>query len=393
MGVADAVAVFLAAAEQADPRIDAVVSGSDAPPADPGDRQPARVRLLRDGVVVFDSPREHLQQALLRLMGDPEALGTLAGSAAAPLAVLPREEEPAQRVAAVLAVLTEAWASIGDGDTGDGAHGPAGRLGSTRAEASALSGMSIRTVGAFGHGVLWDDLADTPAPVQVEVYDERYFEGGQHGLGYGDYSAQPWRAAKAHRQARQARTLLEFHGIPAAGLRVLDIGCGYGDFLRCCVQDNGWQAVGVDVSAHAVARAAAHPGVQAIVGGIEAAPTAAGYDLIVMNDLIEHEPSPLVLLAHVARLLTPDGCVLIRTPSLAAAEYAVFGGRYHSVKREHLHYFTPESLSALGLAAGLVPESLRTTSHLLQGWLGEPGCALLAVSGRGSDIEALLRRQ
>lgn len=344
-----------------------------------------RVTLILGGRAVFNSSVEHCREALLRLMAAPAALGALTGAASAQLGEI-TDADPAQRTMMAVGILAECWPQVVmDGWLARDRRSP------SPVSVTADATLSLRLHGGFGHRVLWDEGLAQPAGLQAEVYDREYFEGGRHGVGYGDYSAQPWRIEKSKRQARQARALLEFHGLPTDRLRVLDVGCGYGDFLHACADSHGWVGMGVDVSDHAVMKAGTHPNVTAVVGQLNAVPSGQGYDLIVMNDLIEHHPDPGALLVAAAGMLTATGSVLIRTPNIQAAEYVVFGPDYHSVKREHLHYFTVASLAAAAAASDLALTWHRTTSHLLQGWVGAAGCAFLAATDQGSDIEAMLR--
>ena len=50
----------------------------------------------------------------------------------------------------------------------------------------------------------------------------------------------------------------------------------------------------------------------------------ASFDVIVLNDVLEHLPDPERTMAHCAGLLKPDGLLVIQTPQLpAASDYTV----------------------------------------------------------------------
>ena len=93
-----------------------------------------------------------------------------------------------------------------------------------------------------------------------------------------------------------------------------------------------------------------------------------------------------------ASCLKPGGLVAIKTPNLDCPEAEMFGPHYHSLKREHLVYFTPSGLERVARAAGLEMVRVVTTSHLLRGFVGEAACQRWAAQNRGADLTAYLRR-
>lgn len=105
-----------------------------------------------------------------------------------------------------------------------------------------------------------------------------------------------------------------------AGKRVLDIACGegYGSALLGRVAAS---VVGVDVSAEAVAHAAAvhaAPNVRFVQGSVEAVPVegTGAFDVIVSFETIEHvsEEAQHAFLREARRLLAPGGLLVISTP-------------------------------------------------------------------------------
>jgi 2-polyprenyl-3-methyl-5-hydroxy-6-metoxy-1,4-benzoquinol methylase len=116
------------------------------------------------------------------------------------------------------------------------------------------------------------------------------------------------------------------------------------------------------------------------------------YDAVTLFDLIEHLEDPVGFLRQVAHVLRPGGFVGVKTPNIDCPEADVFGGHYHSLKREHLAYFSVRSLTAAAAAAGLAPAHLTTTSHLLVGFVGAGQVRRWEQSNRGADIVAWYRR-
>jgi SAM-dependent methyltransferase len=238
------------------------------------------------------------------------------------------------------------------------------------------------------HGQLVD--VATGALIAAASYEEDYFEGEVEGLGYGSYSRQgDWRLEKAHRQVRQCRAIAALLGVElGTTAAVLDIGSGYGYFRAAC-EDAGWQSSGVEVSRFAAANAKAMFDLDTYVGTLDDYATDRSFDLTTMWDCLEHVAAPEEFLRQAASRTRPGGFVLLRTPNLVAIERSIFGSRYHSLKLEHLHYFSPRSLAEVAVAAGLRPRVILTESHLLQGFSASVN-AEAASTQRGSDFFAVL---
>jgi 2-polyprenyl-3-methyl-5-hydroxy-6-metoxy-1,4-benzoquinol methylase len=100
--------------------------------------------------------------------------------------------------------------------------------------------------------------------------------------------------------------------------RILDLGCGQGHITARILQECPHAEVsGLDYSVSAIKYAHAQfRGVDFIVGNAYQCPYAEGYfDMAVCNNLWEHVPDPLLLLAKIKRVLRPGGFIIISTPS------------------------------------------------------------------------------
>lgn len=134
------------------------------------------------------------------------------------------------------------------------------------------------------------------------VYDDPRFYAGYEALrttgsGLNDVLEQPALASV----------------LPAslAGLRVLDLGCGFGDFARKVRALGASSVLGIDVSARMLERAAALTDDDAIVyrhaaiETLEAIP--GGFDLVVSSLALHYVADYAAAVAKVAALLVPGG--------------------------------------------------------------------------------------
>lgn len=116
------------------------------------------------------------------------------------------------------------------------------------------------------------------------------------------------------RRSRHFRRFLARAGRPG---RLLDIGCGYGFFVRLA-QEAGWDAVGVDPDAEAVAYAKAHLHVNALAGELRDCRLPDGaFELVTLWNVLECVPDPRDLFGEVHRVLAVGGRVFIRTQNVA----------------------------------------------------------------------------
>lgn len=137
------------------------------------------------------------------------------------------------------------------------------------------------------------------------------------------------------------------------GGRLLDVGCGNGRYLST-MRSLGWQVQGVEFSEDGVrvcrmADLPVHHGDLASAGFPDAA-----FDLITVRHVIEHIAEPHPFMAELARVLKPNGRLVIETPNSEALGRAWFGSNWYAndVPR-HLVLFSPRNLALLASMHGL----------------------------------------
>lgn len=160
-------------------------------------------------------------------------------------------------------------------------------------------------------------------------------------------------------------------------LKLLDIGCGIGDFIHAAAE-NGIEAWGVESSTYAVDYCKAHHRypVQAM-DEFDALPR--DFDIVTLWHVLEHTMDPAAFLATALTRLRPGGLLVIEVPNWGAWIAKVTQARWRHIRREHLFYFTPAALSNLVARSGLrvmdvsYTGSLGVTPYLnkMYRWSGE----------------------
>jgi 2-polyprenyl-3-methyl-5-hydroxy-6-metoxy-1,4-benzoquinol methylase len=337
------------------------------------------------GAILYRDSRDHFENALLRLMN----LSSEEFDRWLELAEGSDATELLDRLAAGwMQLRPPPLASVADGPVGAGPGGLDGRVWHAAIAESPSHGVAVCDEQAHAWLVRWDGeqfVRESEPP----TYEEEYFEGDKlRAGGYGDYTAQAgWRLEKSARQVREMR---ERTGLK--GGRVLDIGSGYG-FFRVALRDAGYEHDGLEISEFARAVASDSYGLDTYGGALEQhwQQWESRFDAVSLFDLIEHLDDPVRFLEQVAHVLRAGGVLGVKTPNIDCPEAEVFGPHYHSLKREHLAYFSVRSLTAAAAAAGLEPLHVTTSSHLLVGFVGEQQIGEWEQSDRGADIVAWYR--
>lgn len=137
--------------------------------------------------------------------------------------------------------------------------------------------------------------------------------------------------------------------------RFLDVGCGAGELLADMAAA-GYEVHGTEVSSSAF---------QAIPPALHACVTvdaleqcnfpAAFFNLIMLSDVLEHTYNPRQTLRAVARILRPDGYLIVSVPNWDDPDARIFQRNYwHNLDvPAHLYQFTATTLRQVAQRAGL----------------------------------------
>jgi len=198
------------------------------------------------------------------------------------------------------------------------------------------------------------------------------------------------------RRKQQFDRFLKRAGLPGS---LLDVGCGYGFFLKMAVE-RGWEAGGVDPDPQGIAYAKERLQVNALLGDLRDVHFPDGsFDLVTLWNVLDHASDPVDLLLEVHRVLKDDGRVFIRTPN-AVWQYLsfrvtnslrrvglgkVFDERPFATFIFHLTNFSRFTLRLVLELSGFIPLSIRNSPPI-------PGDPYLGLGPTGERLVALGKR-
>jgi SAM-dependent methyltransferase len=143
---------------------------------------------------------------------------------------------------------------------------------------------------------------------------------------------------------------------------LLDVGCGYAEFLRLARQQSGCQAQGIDMDPACAAHASQHAGAPCVAGNLQTHDWGGQrFDVITFFESLEHHVDPLAALKQAHALLKPGGHVVVEVPNFDGLWRHVFGTYWMPLLvPQHLFHFTPRTLELALRQAGFAPVAARS---------------------------------
>jgi SAM-dependent methyltransferase len=134
------------------------------------------------------------------------------------------------------------------------------------------------------------------------------------------------------------------------GARILDIGCGQGQYVRQLLALGYENTQGIDISPEQVQKARDSGLTQVSLGDYRQSLGVADLDLVIATDFLEHltKAEALNALDRIKRALRAKGAVVLRVPNAVSP----FAGAVRYADFTHELAFTPQSLRQLGVVAG-----------------------------------------
>lgn len=147
-------------------------------------------------------------------------------------------------------------------------------------------------------------------------------------------------------------------------IRILDFGCGYGDFLSICDKFDAI-AYGVDFSPERrlMGKVKIFPDIENLRSTL---PTNYRFHAIVMFEVLEHLSEPLIVIKQLNKLLAPGGVLILTTPDCKELSSIESPADYRLVNPlSHINAFTSISLRKIAENAGFTqirPPTAHVTS-------------------------------
>lgn len=153
--------------------------------------------------------------------------------------------------------------------------------------------------------------------------------------------------------SRQWEDLENMHLNGAPPGRLLDVGCGSGEFLHK-MKKVGWIVEGLDFDEDAILKAINTYGVDARTGRLEdMAYEAEVFDAITMSHVIEHIFDTAGLLSEIRRILKPGGRLIAVTPNIDSWGHKRFRQHWRGLEPpRHVRLFNLRALANAATEAG-----------------------------------------
>ncbi len=129
-------------------------------------------------------------------------------------------------------------------------------------------------------------------------------------------------------------------------LLLLDIGCGNGS-LMLRFKKYGYLCTGFDVDHNSIEKALKH-GLDVKPGNIFNIEFNKKFDIIIMNQVLEHIDDPIKYLKRIKSLLTPNGQLIVSVPNSSCLDFRILKDSWSSFQAPtHIFHFNSESLHHL----------------------------------------------
>lgn len=189
-----------------------------------------------------------------------------------------------------------------------------------------------------GLGILWP----LPTPGELSAY---------YSQGYYDFN-------RSREEGKGLYFAERLKRLSPTG-RFLDIGCATGFLLSGIQKHCGWELYGLETGVEAAAYARTRLGIEVRDVPLESA----GYppdffDVLHLNNVLEHTLDPAAVLGEAHHILKPGGRLFVSVPNghidrLGYRKVLERTGQRGASKDGHLYFFTGEALERLAAGSGL----------------------------------------
>jgi SAM-dependent methyltransferase len=151
-------------------------------------------------------------------------------------------------------------------------------------------------------------------------------------------------------------------------VRILDFGCGWGEFLAMCDRF-GFIGYGIDRSS-ARRQFGQHVTIFPEIDDLKNKPKTQGFHIITLFEVLEHLDDPLTILQALKDYLIPGGILVLETPDCSGVKGINSESEYRKIHPlDHINGFTPDTLRTIAERAGFTsikPDISHVTSDRLK---------------------------
>lgn len=193
-------------------------------------------------------------------------------------------------------------------------------------------------------------ISTFPTPSQKEL--DRYYQKFSFDDGF---------SFEKNLRIDARRSLRNLKKIGFTNGELLDIGCGAGFFIDEA-KKSGWKVTGIDSAKKPVEYARQKLKLNVIQKDFKEYKTHQRFDIVSLQQVIEHLSNPNDVLKKMRRLLRKDGIVCISTPNINSWLHKILKERFnYFIPPEHLIYYSPKTLRKVLEKNGF--EVIRITSY------------------------------
>ena len=177
--------------------------------------------------------------------------------------------------------------------------------------------------------------------VYLGEYDDDYDDGLYEY--YEKYKGRPKDALYNPLTVKSYLKVLELFSKNTTGSSILDVGCGKGDFVDAALHA-GWDINGIELAQPAVDIAQGYGLPVHQLDFFSKLIPPASRDIVTLFEVMEHLPNPGEFLTRAEEVVKPGGLVYLTTPNYDSLDRRLLGANWPVIHRQHLTYFTPETL-------------------------------------------------
>ena len=150
--------------------------------------------------------------------------------------------------------------------------------------------------------------------------------------------------------------------VQSDGNELLEVGIGAGE-CALAAAEMGFNVYGIDISKGNIEQAKRY-GLNADMMDFMDFESEKKWDIIILGDVIEHVPDPLLAMQKLGDILAKDGAIWISTPNFESA-FSMYAGHNDPMRKEasHRHYFSRQSMFKLLDRYGFMPVDYKISMH------------------------------